>query len=96
MMESTIEQVLSSPGFIIRLATELKNEQTKRTNLEAHLIKKHRSDCNMPTQKSVQPGLFEIQKRPIKHNDGSTSISKTVRVTAKGQRYFINLFLGGR
>ncbi|MBY4962982.1 phage antirepressor KilAC domain-containing protein [Streptococcus suis] len=58
-----------------------------------YLIKRKGSDWNMPTQKSMELGLFEIKETTITHADGHISISKTVKVTGKGQQYFINKFL---
>lgn len=49
---------------------------------------------NMPTQKSMDLGLFEIKERTINNPDGSIRITRTVKVTGKGQEYFINKFLG--
>lgn len=48
---------------------------------------------NMPTQKSMNLGLFEIAERTINNPDGSIRIIKTTKVTGKGQIYFINYFL---
>ncbi|HFI0683556.1 TPA: phage antirepressor KilAC domain-containing protein [Streptococcus suis] len=58
-----------------------------------YLIKRKGCDWNMPTQKSMELGLFEIKETTITHADGHISISKTVKVTGKGQQYFINKFL---
>lgn len=58
------------------------------------LIKRKGSDYNMPTQKSMEMGLFQIKETVISHSDGHTTVSKTVKVTGKGQQYFINKFLG--
>ncbi|MBC5997945.1 oxidoreductase [Romboutsia ilealis] len=55
-----------------------------------YLIKRKGADCNMPTQKSMEQGLFEIKETTINHSDGHISISKTPKVTGKGQVYFIN------
>ena len=55
-----------------------------------YLIKRKGSDYNMPTQKSMDQGLFEIKETTINHSDGHISISKTPKVTGKGQVYFIN------
>ena len=52
-----------------------------------------RSDYNMPTQRAVEQGLFEIKETTVVHSDGHTSINKTHKVTGKGQIYFVNLFL---
>ena len=55
-----------------------------------YLIKRKGSDYNMPTQKSMELNLFEIKETVITHSDGHTTISKTPKVTGKGQVYFIN------
>lgn len=49
---------------------------------------------NMPTQKAMEQGLFEVKERTISNPDGSVRITKTTKVTGKGQTYFINKFLG--
>ena len=59
-----------------------------------YLISRKGTDYNMPTQRSMEMELFEIKLTTISHGDGHTSISKTPKVTGKGQIYFINLFLG--
>lgn len=58
-----------------------------------YLIKSGNSK-NMPTQKSMELKLFEIKERTINNPDGSVRITKTTKVTGKGQQYFINKFLG--
>ncbi|ORI05560.1 oxidoreductase [Mammaliicoccus sciuri] len=58
------------------------------------LIKRKGIDYNMPTQYSMERALFEIKETSITHSDGHVSISKTPKVTGKGQQYFINKFLG--
>ena len=144
MTENTLEEALTNPDFLIKLATELKEEQSKRKALEEekklnapkvifadavstsktsiligelakilkqngietgqrrlfewlkvnkYLISRKGTDYNMPTQKSMELGLFEIKETSIAHADGHTSISKTPKVTGKGQQYFINKFL---
>jgi len=144
MTPDTIEQVLLNPDTIIKIATQLKEEQTKRREAEriiqqqqpkvlfadsvatsqtsilvrelakllkqnnvdigekrlyvwlrenGYLIKRLGSDYNTPTQRSMDLGLFEIKETPINHNSGLISISKTTKVTGKGQLYFINKFL---
>lgn len=52
------------------------------------------SDRNMPTQYSMERGLFEIKETVVSHADGHTSINKTPKCTGKGQIYFINKFIG--
>ena len=56
------------------------------------LVKRQGTDYNMPTQKSMQLELFEIKETAVTHADGHISISKTPKVTGKGQIYFINKF----
>ncbi|WP_455089577.1 phage antirepressor KilAC domain-containing protein [Peptoanaerobacter stomatis] len=51
------------------------------------------SSKNMPTQKSMDMGLFEVKETTINNPDGSIRVTKTTKVTGKGQQYFINLFL---
>lgn len=58
-----------------------------------YLISRKGTDWNMPTQKAMELGLFEIKETTITHSDGHTTISKTTKVTGKGQQYFINKFL---
>lgn len=57
------------------------------------LISRKGTDYNMPTQRSMEMGLFKIKETTISHGDGHTSINKTPKVTGKDQIYFINLFL---
>lgn len=145
MTDSVIEQALSSPDFLIQLATQLKEEQAQRRVLEqrveaerpkvlfaeavetsqtsiligdlAKLIKqngvdigqkrlfawmrengyliKSGSSTNMPTQRSMDMKLFEVKERSISNPDGSVRVTKTTKVTGKGQTYFINIFLKG-
>lgn len=146
MTGETLEQALTSPDFLIRLATELKTEQEARKMAEAqieadkpkvlfadsvaashgsilvgelakllnqngidigqnrlfnwlrengYLICRKGTDYNMPTQRSMEMQLFNIKETAITHSDGHVSISKTVKVTGKGQVYFVNKFLKG-
>lgn len=144
MTEQTLERALTSPDFLIRLATNLKEEQIKRIEAEqkvieqkpkvlfanavetsqssilvgelakilkqngveigqkrlfewlrenGYLIKKLGEEFNNPTQKSMELGLFEIKKSAINNPDGSIRVTKTPKVTGKGQVYFVNKFL---
>jgi anti-repressor protein len=146
MTENTLEKALTSPDFLIQLATQLKEEQAQRKALEVqieadkpktifadavsvsktsilvgelakllkqngieigqnrlfawlrekgYLISRKGTDYNMPTQKSMELKLFEIKENSITHSDCHTSITKTPKVTGKGQIYFINIFLKG-
>lgn len=150
MTEQTLEDALTSPDFLIRLATQLKEEQEARRALEAenaaqaqqiaadapkvvfanavatskssilvgdlakllrqngiemgqkrlftwlrdngYLMKRGES-YNMPTQQSMERGLFEIKEGSVANPDGSIRVTRTVKCTGKGQQYFVNLFL---
>lgn len=143
MTDNTLEKALTSPDFLIQLATNLKEEQVKRRLLEeekrvnapkvifadavstshtsilvgelakllkqngvdtgqnklfqwlrdnGYLIRRKGTDYNMPTQKAMELELFEIKETSITHSDGHISVSKTPKVTGKGQIYFINKF----
>lgn len=142
-----VEKTLTDPDFIIRLATDLKEERAKTAKLEAQaaeakpkvlfadavatsetdilvgelakilrgngiqvggtrlfawmrkngfLIGRRGTDWNMPTQRAMELGLFRIKETTVLHSDGHTSISKTPKVTGKGQQYFVARFLDGR
>ena len=144
MTADTLEKALSSPDFLIQLATKLKEEKERSAALledvsrmkpkevfadavstskasilvgelakilkqngyetgekrlftqlreQKYLISRRGTDYNMPTQKSMELGLFEIKETAITHADGHTTVSKTTKVTGKGQQYFINKFL---
>lgn len=60
---------------------------------QGYLISRKGTDYNMPTQRSINLGLFKIKESTITHSNGSVSISKTTKVTGKGQQYFINKFM---
>lgn len=145
MTPETIEKTLSDPDFIIRIATELKKEQTLRSQLQeqieedrpkvifaeavsasntsiligdlAKLLKqngvntgqkrlftqlredgyliKSGSSKNMPTQKAMEMGLFEVKEGSYVDANGCNITTKTTKVTGKGQQYFINRYLAG-
>lgn len=58
-----------------------------------YLIRREGTDHNMPTQRAMELGLFSIKETAITCPDGNIRVTKTVRVTGKGQQYFINKFL---
>lgn len=60
---------------------------------KGYLIRRTDTDYNMPTQRAMELGLFTIKETAITRSDGSTSVTKTVKVTGKGQQYFIQKFL---
>lgn len=59
-----------------------------------YLVKRNGTDYNMPTQLSMELGILKVKETVVCHSDGHTSISKTPKVTGKGQTYFLNKFLG--
>ena len=58
-----------------------------------YLIKRKGADYNSPTQKSMNLGLFKIKESSHVNGDGVTVVTKTPKVTGKGQNYFVNKFL---
>ena len=56
-------------------------------------LMKSGNNYNMPMQRYVEQGLFEIKERSITNPDGSVKLTRTTKVTGKGQQYFINKFL---
>ena len=54
---------------------------------------KHGSRYNIPTQRSMEMGLFEIKETTVTHSDGRVTTNTTPKVTGKGQIYFVNCFL---
>lgn len=58
-------------------------------------LMKHGSSYNMPQQRFLEQGLFEVKERAINNPDGSVKVTRTTVVTGKGQIYFINKFLKG-
>lgn len=62
---------------------------------ENNFLIKNGSSKNMPQQRYVEQGLFEVKESNIQNPDGSVRITKTTKVTGKGQVYFVNKFLKG-
>ena len=58
-----------------------------------YLISRKGTSYNMPTQLSMELGLFVVKETSIQHSDGHVTVNKTPKVTGKGQQYFINKFL---
>lgn len=86
-----LAKILKQNGIDIganRLFAELRNK--------GYLIKRKGSDWNMPTQKSMDMGLFEIKEHTHIDGNGCNITTKTPKVTGKGQMYFVNKFLGDR
>ena len=72
-------------GELAKLLKQLRNN--------GYLIRRKGTDYNMPTQKAMEMNLFRVKETAITHSDGHTTVSKTTKVTGKGQQYFINVFL---
>lgn len=147
MTDQALERAITEPDFLIRLATQLKEEKAKRLEAEkqveaakpkvlfadavsashtsilvgelakilrgngieigqrrlfawlrehGYLIKRQGTDYNMPTQMAMELGLFEIKEGSYVNGSGANIITKTPKVTGKGQTYFINKFLNVR
>ena len=56
-------------------------------------LMKYGSSRNLPTQRYVEQGLFEIKESNVQNPDGSVRTTRTTKVTGKGQVYFVNKFL---
>lgn len=144
MSSEVIEKTLSDPDYLIRLATNLKEEKAKRALAEAQIekdkpkvlfadscevaensiligefakrlkqngydigqnklfewLRQHDYLCksgerkNLPTQYSMELGLFEVKTRIMSNPNGSVRTTSTTKITGKGQIYFTNKFLG--
>ena len=60
---------------------------------KGYMIKRQGTDYNMPTQKAMELGLFEIKEGSYVNGSGVNITTKTPKITGKGQQYFINKFL---
>lgn len=59
---------------------------------DGYLIRRQGTDWNMPTQRAMDLGLFRVKETAVTHSDGHVTVSKTPKVTGKGQEYFINRY----
>ena len=88
ILVSEMAKILRGNGIDIgehRLFERLRNE--------GFLIRRKGCDKNIPTQRSMNLGLFKITETAITHSDGHVTIAKTSKITGKGQVYFIKYFL---
>lgn len=69
------------------------NRLFDRLRNEGYLIKQKGQNWNLPTQKSMEMGLFEVKKTVVNKPDGTPITRPTTKVTGKGQVYFVNKFL---
>lgn len=83
-----LAKILSGNGIEIG-----QNRLFERLRQEGFLVKRKGCDYNTPTQKSMKLGLFKLKETAVTHSDGHITISKTAKVTGKGQQYFVNYFL---
>ena len=60
-----------------------------------YLIKQKGGSYNMPTQRSMESGLFEIKETTVTHADGHITVNRTPKVTGKGQVFFVKKFMRG-
>ncbi len=60
-----------------------------------YLISRRGSSYNLPTQRSMELGLFRVKETVIPHRDGHVTTSLTTKLLPRGQQYFLNKFLGG-
>jgi len=67
-----------------------------RLRNDGYLIRRKGTDWNMPTQRAMELGLFKVKETAVTHSDGHVTISKTPKVTGKGQQYFLDRYLGRR
>ena len=70
------------------------NRLFERMRQDGYLIRRQGTDYNMPTQRSMELGLFKIKETAVTHSDGHVTINRTPKVTGKGQIYFINKYCG--
>lgn len=63
---------------------------------QGYLIRRNGTDYNSPTQRAMELGLFEVKESTVSNPDGSVRVTRTTKVTGKGQQYFINKFLKGK
>ena len=146
LTDNALEEALTSPDFLIKLATQLKEEKEARLEAEkkieeqkpkvifadavsasktsiligdlAKLIRqngvevgqkrlfewlrnngwlmKSGNSKNMPTQRGMEMKLFEVKEGSYVDSNGVNVVTKTTKVTGKGQQYFVNVFLNGK
>ena len=65
----------------------------ERLRADGFLCRQHGEMWNLPTQRAMDMGLFEVIKRPVAMPDGSVRVTRTTKVTGKGQEYFIDRYI---
>ncbi|MDR1753807.1 MAG: phage antirepressor KilAC domain-containing protein [Eubacterium sp.] len=82
-----LSKILRSNGIEIG-----QNRLFEWLRVNGYLIRRKGVDYNVPTQRAMELGLFKIKETAITHSDGHVTVSKTARVTGKGQIYLIDKF----
>lgn len=62
---------------------------------DGYLISQKGGNWNMPTQRSMEQGLMRIKETAVSHSDGHVTVSKTPKITGKGQIYFVQKYCAG-
>lgn len=68
------------------------NRLFEKLRQDGFLIRRKGTDYNSPTQYAMEMGLFKMKETAITHSDGHVTVSKTTKVTGKGQIHFVNKF----
>jgi anti-repressor protein len=63
---------------------------------DGYLIRREGTDWNMPTQRAMELELFKVKETAVTHSDGHVTVSKTPKVTGKGQSYFVNRYCSNK
>lgn len=84
-----LAKILTQNGYQIG-----QNRLFEKLRSEGFLSSRKGADWNMPQQRYVEQGIFEIKESTHIDGNGVNITTKTVKVTGKGQQYFINKFLG--
>jgi anti-repressor protein len=80
-------KILRGNGVIIGA-----NRLFSQLRADGYLIRRQGTDWNMPTQRAMELGLFKVKETAVTHSDGHVTVSKTPKVTGKGQAYFVTRY----
>lgn len=96
MTDQALERAITEPDFLIRLATQLKEEQIKRKQAELMLEEQKPAVIFAGAVSASKTPILIGELAKILNGNGVNIITKTPKVTGRGQVYFINKFLNGR